>query len=235
MSFLKTKSILVMALFLSLLTYGSHLPESGGMMNKKNLISEVDPGGISDFVVDSFFDDETGYPAFVLAIPRAVAVVGFDPNNQSDVTIINGTFHEYQEVDFGDDVIYHFIAVEGVSPGAIGESYDITLTVNENAFTIGGIGNQVSSQVFTVTGTTPTPVNTPPTVSLTSPSNGSEFTVGDNVAITAIASDSDGIESVSFVVGNNVEFTDTTAPYSFNWIATLLEEELSTVRVIAIR
>lgn len=60
--------------------------------------------------------------------------------------------------------------------------------------------------------------NESPTVSITSPSDGSTYTEGDNVAIEASASDSDGsVTSVKFYHGPNLIGEDTSSPYSVTW------------------
>ncbi|GAA5042709.1 hypothetical protein GCM10011506_45470 [Marivirga lumbricoides] len=64
------------------------------------------------------------------------------------------------------------------------------------------------------------PINQAPTVSLTSPSPGANFTSGSSVNITATASDSDGsVTKVAFYAGSTLLGEDTTAPYSFSWTA----------------
>lgn len=71
-----------------------------------------------------------------------------------------------------------------------------------------------------LTGTLNQP-NTLPTVSLTSPSNGSSFFVGNTVAIAATAADADGsVSQVEFLVDGSVVNTDNAAPYTYNWTAT---------------
>ncbi len=60
--------------------------------------------------------------------------------------------------------------------------------------------------------------NNPPTVSITSPADGSTFTAPASITINATASDADGsIAKVEFFNGNTLLGTDTTAPYSYNW------------------
>ncbi len=61
--------------------------------------------------------------------------------------------------------------------------------------------------------------NTPPTVSLTSPANGSTFTAPASITLTATAADSDGtIQKVEFFHGGtNLIATVNTAPYTFPW------------------
>jgi chitodextrinase len=57
-----------------------------------------------------------------------------------------------------------------------------------------------------------------PTVSITAPADNAQFTQGDNISITANASDTDGtITKVEFFNGNTLLGTDTTSPYSFAW------------------
>jgi RHS repeat-associated protein len=61
--------------------------------------------------------------------------------------------------------------------------------------------------------------NAPPTVSMTSPATGANFTAPASVALTATAADSDGtIQKVEFFHGgNNLIATVTNAPYSVSW------------------
>ena len=60
--------------------------------------------------------------------------------------------------------------------------------------------------------------NVPPTVAITSPNDGSTVTDGEQVQITADASDSDGsVASVQFLSGSTVLGTDDDAPFSILW------------------
>jgi len=60
--------------------------------------------------------------------------------------------------------------------------------------------------------------NLPPTVSITSPSNGATLTAPATITINATAADSDGtITKVEFYQGSTLLGTDTNAPYSFTW------------------
>ncbi|SDW65751.1 chitinase [Lysobacter enzymogenes] len=62
------------------------------------------------------------------------------------------------------------------------------------------------------------PVNQPPTVSLTAPSNGASYNAGANIAVSANAADSDGsVASVEFFRGTTSLGVDTTAPYGVTW------------------
>src|SRR5437763_4199045 len=62
------------------------------------------------------------------------------------------------------------------------------------------------------------PANKPPSVSITSPSNGSTFVAPANLTISANASDPDGtIARVDFYQGTSLLGTRTTAPYTLTW------------------
>ncbi len=62
--------------------------------------------------------------------------------------------------------------------------------------------------------TTGIPDTTPPTTSITSPSNNA--TVSGTITVTASASDNVGVASVNLLVDNTVVATDTTSPYTFS-------------------
>jgi len=64
--------------------------------------------------------------------------------------------------------------------------------------------------------------NTPPTVSVTSPSNGATFLVGAVVPFNATAADADGtVDSLQFFVDGVKVGSDLSSPYTFNWTATV--------------
>lgn len=91
-------------------------------------------------------------------------------------------------------------------------TYTITAkaTDNSNAVTI-------STAITLIVN--PTSSNTPPTVSLTSPTNASNFTSLANINLTANASDLNGLVSkVEFYKGTSLIGSDLTAPYSFSWL-----------------
>ncbi len=61
-----------------------------------------------------------------------------------------------------------------------------------------------------------------PKVSITSPSSGQSFVVGNTVTINANASDTDGsVSKVEFYVDGSMIGQDTSAPYTTNWTATI--------------
>lgn len=59
--------------------------------------------------------------------------------------------------------------------------------------------------------------NTPPTVSLSSPPNGSTFSLGSAVTLSATASDSNGIANVKWFANGVQVASDSSSPYSKTW------------------
>src|SRR4051794_6373009 len=60
--------------------------------------------------------------------------------------------------------------------------------------------------------------NTPPTVTITSPANGTTFNSPATIAISANASDVDGtVTRIDFFAGGTLLGTDNTAPFTFTW------------------
>ena len=74
------------------------------------------------------------------------------------------------------------------------------------------------------------PANNPPSVSITSPTNGASFNDGDVVSITADATDSDGtVSQVEFFVNGGSVGIDTSSPYSINWTIGIGSYDISAV------
>jgi len=93
-----------------------------------------------------------------------------------------------------------------------------SFTVGFNG-TFSGTNNPPTS--FTLNGTTcnggtTPPQNTPPSVSLTSPTSGQQFNAGASVALNATASDNGSVSRVEFRIDGALVSTDTSAPYSFS-------------------
>ena len=61
------------------------------------------------------------------------------------------------------------------------------------------------------------PANTPPTVSVSSPSNGTLIEAGGTITLEAVASDTDGISNVTYYAEGRSLGTATVAPYSVVW------------------
>lgn len=65
--------------------------------------------------------------------------------------------------------------------------------------------------------------NLPPTISLITPTNGSDFTLGDNVMLRANPNDADGsVVQVEFFIDGNSIGVISSPPYNFNWPASQL-------------
>lgn len=76
-----------------------------------------------------------------------------------------------------------------------------------NAFTYNLVPNMLSV------------LNRAPTVNITAPATGSNYTSGTNITLTAAATDTapGNVTSVSFYDGATLIGTDTTSPYTYNW------------------
>jgi len=82
----------------------------------------------------------------------------------------------------------------------------------------GNSGDYAQVSFFALSNTHSSAGNSAPTASVTAPSNGATFNGGDNITITANASDSDGsITKVEFFQGSTKLGEDTSSPYSFTW------------------
>jgi len=80
------------------------------------------------------------------------------------------------------------------------------------------VGTPATATFDHVTVSSSSPANNPPSVALTSPSNGATFTVPATVSIAANASDSDGsVTKVDFYANSTLLGTSTSAPYGITW------------------
>jgi hypothetical protein len=122
------------------------------------------------------------------------------------------------------DVIHFETSVDGVTwtiRRTVTRQLSITgMKIEISAGTWQGISSPGTAifDNFALDTSTGGPGNTPPTVSITSPANGTNFVAPANVIINANASDSDGtINRVDFYSGTTLIGSDTMAPYSFAW------------------
>src|SRR5882724_7078105 len=94
-------------------------------------------------------------------------------------------------------------------------------------------GNRTTSAAVTVTvNNGPPPDTTPPSVSISSPSNGQ--TVSGTVTVSANGSDNVGVASVQFRLdGANLGAQDTSAPYSVSWNTTGAADGSHTLTAVA--
>lgn len=104
----------------------------------------------------------------------------------------------------------HTLVIDGLD---LLTDYNYRLTVED------ALGNVTVDSVLGSFTTLDIP-NELPTVTLDSPAAGALVRVGDPVELAATAGDNDGnVVEVEFVIDDTVVATDTTAPYSFTWIA----------------
>jgi regulation of enolase protein 1 (concanavalin A-like superfamily) len=87
-------------------------------------------------------------------------------------------------------------------------SYSLKAVATDNA----GAATNSGSVTVTVS------ANTPPAVSLTSPSGGTSFMAPASTTVAAVATDANGsVARVDFYAGSTLLGSDTTSPYSVNW------------------
>ena len=126
----------------------------------------------------------------------------------ADGTVSKVDFYNGTTLLYSDATAPYTYTWTNVAAGA----YTITAKATDNA---GAVTTSASVSV-TVTGTTP--VNQPPTVSLTSPANNASVNAPASLAIAAAAADVDGtVSKVEFYNGSALLGTDATAPYTYTW------------------
>ncbi len=83
-------------------------------------------------------------------------------------------------------------------------------------------GATTSTSAFTFVVEDADTSNKPPSISLTAPIEASRYDEGENIVITADATDSDGtVDAVDFYIDNTKVGSDSIAPYEFTWDSTL--------------
>ncbi|MFM9052484.1 MAG: Ig-like domain-containing protein, partial [Bacteroidota bacterium] len=109
--------------------------------------------------------------------------------------------------------------------------YTATYTATLGSHTITARATDNASLTTTSSAVTISVVNNvPPTVSITSPANGANFTFPASVTINATASDADGsVSSVGFYVNGSLVGTDNTSPYSFTWTSVIGTASLTAI------
>ena len=127
----------------------------------------------------------------------------------------------------------HVATLTPTAPLAAGDTFTATVQGGSGGVT-DAVGNAMASDV-TWSFTTRPPVvdNTPPTVSVTAPPNGSTVT-GTSVTISASASDDVAVDHVDFLVNGTVVGTDTTNPYSMTWNSTTVSDGPATITAHAV-
>jgi hypothetical protein len=128
--------------------------------------------------------------------------------------------------------------------GSTVSPFDSTLTAGNHTFTLVGRENGVKVDKVLLLSDTCVPTGTgsnceavtdttPPTVSVTSPTNGATVS-GSSVAVSANASDNVGVSGVQFKLdGANIGSEDITSPYSIAWNSTTVSNSSHTLTATA--
>jgi hypothetical protein len=123
----------------------------------------------------------------------------------SDGSITRVDFYAGANLLATDTTAPYGYAWVGVSAG----SYTLTAKATDN----GGATTTSAAAIVTVAAP-----NSPPTVSVTAPSNGASYVAPAAVQVAASATDSDGVvDRVEFFADGELIASDTTAPYTAQW------------------
>ena len=117
-----------------------------------------------------------------------------------------------------DTTAPYAFAWSGVAAG----TYTVTARATDNQ----GFTTTTAAVTITVKA-----ANTPATVAITSPADGTVFDWKPTITVTATASDPDGVAKVEFRDGTTVLGQDITAPYSYTWRNVPAGSHVLTVRV----
>jgi len=135
---------------------------------------------------------------------KAPVVIGIDAAaSDADGTIQQVSFFANGAL-IGTDAASPFSVAWSPAPG----SYTLTAVATDDHY---GTGTSSAVHVTVL-------ANTPPSVSITSPTSMTDFPAQSHIAINATATDTDGgIQQVDFYVDGALIGTDGTAPYSVTW------------------
>jgi glucose/arabinose dehydrogenase len=150
-------------------------------------------------------------------------------NDASTCAITGGAFYNPHTVQFPAQYVGNYFFADfcggwirrldpstgnAVSDFATGISFPVDLQVSADGFLyyLARGSGSVNRIGFTTAGD-----NIPPTVSITSPANGSIVARKATVAINATANDNVGVTRVEFLVNGALKCTDTSMPYNCNW------------------
>lgn len=145
-------------------------------------------------------------------------------NLKITLTSPSGTVSRLAEVhsDSGDNYPdWTFMTVRNWGENGVGTWQ---LKITDESGTGNTLGGTLTAATMTLFGTALIPANPPPSVTLTSPSTGAVFSPGTAVTLSATADDTTGngtvgsIAQVEFLSNGTVVNTDTTAPYTFDWV-----------------
>lgn len=176
----------------------------------------IDASGISGSnYADSFMD--------LKGVRTYVRYNTFNQNGESNITRGIAVHDRGVELTGYDHVAHHNIFNMDNADGNIMEAYGGTSEVYAVDNTRNPSGDIYNSRITESCPTwygacNPSGSNQSPSISFTSPSNGSLFTEGDDITITASANDSDGnVTLVEFYSNGSKIGQDTSNPYTFSW------------------
>ena len=160
----------------------------------------------------------------------------------ADGTTVSGTIKATASASDNVGVVGVQFQLDGVNLGAEAKTAPYAISWNTTTATNGShtldavardaAGNKTTSATVTVTVSNNSGDTTPPTVSMTSPADGS--TVSGSVAVAANASDNVGVAGVQFKLdGANLGAEDTTSPYSISWDTTAASNGSHTLTAVA--
>ena len=130
--------------------------------------------------------------------------------SDADGTVSNVDFYNGTTLIGSDNTSPYYITWNVTNGG----TYTVTAVATDNV----GATNTSTPINVVIYGTSTTPTNQAPVVSLTSPANGTSVVAPATFTLTASASDADGsIAKVDFYNGTTLLFSDNASPYSYSW------------------
>ncbi len=180
-------------------------------------------GGVQQYVASNPVGAEISIPSLTgtFNAPNALPTVSItSPAMAASFLVGNTVTINATAADSDGTVDSVSFFVDGVRIGvdvAAAYTFNWTATAGAHVLTVKATDN--GGQVVTSSAINITVGNIiPPTVSITSPTNGATFTLGNIVGINATAADADGtVDSVAFYVDGSRIGVDLTAAYSINW------------------
>jgi gliding motility-associated-like protein len=136
----------------------------------------------------------------------------------SDGTVVKVEFFD-GAAKLGEDTSNPY-AYSWTSPAVGAHAITAKITDDKGGITVSAVVNITITPNTVVTPPPPVPVpgNVAPVVSINSPADWAPFNDGDDIALTATATDSDGtIKRVEFYSGTDKIGEDVTQPYQFTW------------------
>jgi hypothetical protein len=176
----------------------------------------------------------TGSPSAVTTVGQTDAQAGavFDATSQAGgvFTLTDGAWSSLagaQGPTASNRVLIAQITTDGVLTYALNIQIGTPTGGVERYVHTGATGSEID--IPSLSGTLGAP-NTLPTVSITSPADGTGFITGSTINIAATAADADGsVASVAFFVDGVLLSTDNTAPYTASYVGSVGTDVLTAV------